>query len=95
MGTTITEEMMGGSASEESHEPDCDKVVGVFEKWLEGKATLEDEEYLAEIASDCSPCFESIEKQRLFVDFLNQSLHRQGVPASLVDSIKLKIQQTA
>ncbi|GGK60500.1 hypothetical protein ACD591_12175 [Rufibacter glacialis] len=93
--TTMTDELMGANASDESHEPDCEKVQGVFEKWLEGVATKEDEAYLSERADECSPCFDSVDKQRLFVKFLNASLRRPGTPASLVDSIKSKIHQTA
>ena len=93
--TTMTDELMGANAPEESHESDCEKVQGVFEKWLEGVATQEDEAFLAERADECSPCFESVDKQRLFVKFLNTSLRRPGIPANLADTIKSKIHQTA
>lgn len=95
MAARITNELMGDAPSEESHEADCEKVVGVFEKWLKGKATNEDEEYLAAQADECSPCFESIDQQQLFVTFLNKALSRPGTPASLVETIKSKIHQTA
>ncbi len=91
----MSDELMGANASEESHEPDCEKVQGVFEKWLEGIATAEDEAFLAEQADECSPCFDSVDKQRLFVQFLNASLRRPGMPANLAESIKSKIHQTA
>ncbi|MGV3540949.1 MAG: hypothetical protein ACO1OQ_14130 [Rufibacter sp.] len=89
--TTMTEEVNGGNATEESHEPDCEKVQGVFEKWLEGAATKEDEAYLAEKADECSPCFENLEQQQQFVTFLKEALRRPGAPSKLVDSIKSKI----
>lgn len=95
MGTTITDEKMSGSASEENHSSDCEKVVNVFEKWLEGKASEADEEFLAEQADECSPCFESIDKQQQFVQFLNNALRRPGTPAALVDTIKTKIHHSA
>lgn len=95
MAAQVTNEIMGGAPSEESHEPDCEKVVGVFEKWLEGKASEEDEAFLAEQADECSPCFESIDQQQLFVQFLNASLPRPGAPTNLVVTIKSKIHQTA
>ncbi|WP_205501679.1 hypothetical protein [Rufibacter psychrotolerans] len=91
----MSEDLMGASASDESHEPDCEKVQGVFEKWLEGVATKDDEAFLAELADECSPCFESVDKQRLFVKFLNASLRPPGMPATLVETIKSKIHQTA
>jgi predicted anti-sigma-YlaC factor YlaD len=91
----MTEEPMGSNTSDGSHESDCEKVQGVFEKWLEGVATTEDEAFLAERVDECSPCFESIDKQQLFVKFLNSSLRRPGIPANLADTIKSKIHQTA
>lgn len=93
--TTMTDELMGANASDESRESDCEKVQGVFEKWLEGVATSEDEAFLAERADECSPCFESIDKQQLFVKFLNASLRRPGTPATLADTIKSRIHQLA
>lgn len=93
--TTMTEELMGDNAKGESHDPDCEKVKGVFEKWLEGAATKEDEDFLAEQSDECSPCFESVDKQRVFVQFLQASLRQPGTPASLADTIKSKIHQTA
>lgn len=96
METKSTEEFMHGTASsDESHDADCEKVVNVFEKWLEGKATQEDETFLAEQVDECSPCFENMDQQQLFVKFLNQALRRPGTPAALVESIKSKIHQTA
>ncbi|RNI26133.1 hypothetical protein EFB08_15050 [Rufibacter latericius] len=91
----MTEDLMGPNASDESHESDCEKVQGVFEKWLEGVATSDDEAFLAERADECSPCFESVDKQRLFVQFLNATLRRPGMPATLADTIKSRIHQTA
>ena len=89
--TTMTNEVKGAGATDENHEPDCEKVKGVFEKWLEGAATKEDEAFLAEQADECSPCFESIEKQQEFITFLKSALRRPGTPADLVNSIKSKI----
>ncbi|MBA9078829.1 hypothetical protein [Rufibacter quisquiliarum] len=87
----MTNEVKGAGATDENHEPDCEKVKGVFEKWLEGAATKEDEAFLAEQADECSPCFESIEKQQEFITFLKSALRRPGTPADLVNSIKSKI----
>jgi len=87
--------MSGAPSDDQRHDSDCDKVVGVFEKWLKGNATLEDEAFLAAQADECSPCFENIDEQQLFVKFLNTALARPGTPAALADSIKSKIYQTA
>jgi hypothetical protein len=95
MATHMTDELKSDASTEESHELDCEKVVGVFEKWLQGNATKEDEQYLAANADECSPCFESIDQQQVFVKFLNEALRRPGTPASLVETIKSKIHQSA
>lgn len=95
MAVRITNQLVSEAPSVESHESDCEKVVGIFEKWLKGKATDEDEEYLAAQTDECSPCFDSIDHQQLFVQFLNNALNRPGTPASLVENIKSKIHQTA
>lgn len=95
MATEITESFKGNALSDQGQEQDCEKVVGVFEKWLKGNASEEDEEFLAAQADECSPCFENLDQQQLFVQFLNKALRRPGTPASLVETIKSKIHQTA
>lgn len=72
---------------------DCERVNTVIEQLVEGHAvTAEDEDYLYDHATDCSPCFDSIEKQRVFVNFLNQRVARKPIPASLHDAILARIQ---
>lgn len=71
--------------------PDCEKVATVLDKVESGQATHEDVEYLIDHANDCSPCFKSIEKQRLFVSFLQSSLQLKGVPSELAVAIRESI----
>ena len=72
---------------------DCERVNTVIEQLVEGHTvTAEDEDYLYDHATDCSPCFDSIEKQRVFVNFLNQRVARKPIPASLHDAILARIQ---
>jgi hypothetical protein len=72
--------------------PDCDRVNTVIEQLVEGHAvTAEDEDYLYDHATDCSPCFDDIEKQRVFVSFLNQRVARKPIPASLHAAILARI----
>lgn len=64
--------------------PDCERVNTVLEQLVEGQpVTAEDEDFLYDHASDCSPCFDDIKKQHAFVDFLNQRVVRKPIPASL------------
>lgn len=75
--------------------PDCERVNTVLDQLIEGQSvTMEDEDYLYDHATDCSPCFDSIEKQRVFVGFLNQRVSRQPIPASLHDAILARIGAT-
>ena len=72
--------------------PDCERVNTVLDQLIEGHAVSEeDEEYLYDHATDCSPCFDDIKKQRVFVDFLNQRVSRQPIPTSLHDAILARV----
>ena len=72
--------------------PDCERVNTVLDQLIEGQPlTAEDEDYLFDNATDCSPCFDDIEKQRVFIGFLNQRVTRQPIPATLHDAILARI----
>lgn len=72
--------------------PDCERVNTVLDQLIDGHAVTEaDEDYLYDHATDCSPCFDDIEKQRVFINFLNQRVSRQPIPASLHQSILARI----
>ncbi len=72
---------------------DCEKVALVLDKLATGDVSPDEVEYLIASAEDCSPCFASIEKQRLFVSFLKGNLRQPGVPADLAAAIRQRIQQ--
>ncbi|WP_035567371.1 hypothetical protein [Hymenobacter sp. IS2118] len=72
--------------------PDCDRVNTVLDQLIEGQpVTAEDEDYLYNHADDCSPCFEDIAKQRIFIGFLKEGLVRRSSPASLQQSILARV----
>ena len=72
--------------------PDCERVSNVLDQFIEGQpVSAEDEEYLYDHATDCSPCFDDIKKQRVFVDFLNQRVSRQLIPTSLHEAILARV----
>jgi hypothetical protein len=72
---------------------DCERVNTILDQIIVGQApSVEDEEYFVHHAEDCSPCFDSIDKQRIFVDFLNQYVGRKGVPAELSANILARVQ---
>ena len=72
--------------------PDCERVNTVLDQIIEGQpVTAEDEDYLYDHASDCSPCFDDIAKQRIFIGFLNQRVSRRSSPANLQQSILARV----
>jgi sigma54-dependent transcription regulator len=73
--------------------PDCERVNTVLDQLVEGHApTAEDEDYLVHHADDCSPCFDDIKKQRIFIEFLGQRLSRKSSPDHLPKAIMARVQ---
>lgn len=73
--------------------PDCERVNTILDQIIVGQEpTAEDADYFIDNAQDCSPCFDSIEKQHIFVDFVSEHLGRKRAPASLSNSILAKLQ---
>ena len=80
------------AAALSASEPDCERVSTVLDQLAEGQpVTTEDEEYLYDHASDCSPCFDDIRKQHAFIGFLNQRLARQPTPERLPAAIMASV----
>ena len=72
---------------------DCERVNIVLDQLLEGRAlTEEDEDYLVDHAGDCSPCFDDIKKQQVFVSFLKQKVGRQVAPSALPQTIMARLE---
>ena len=81
------------SASAIDNGPDCERVNTVLDQIIVGHApTAEDEDYLVHHADDCSPCFDDIKKQRVFIDFLGQRLARKTTPSHLPNAIMARVQ---
>lgn len=73
--------------------PDCERVSTILDQIIIGNdPNQEDEEYFINHAEDCSPCFDSIDKQRIFIDFLAQHVGRKGAPSSLPEAIMNRLQ---
>ena len=71
---------------------DCDRVNTVLDQLIEGHAVTEaDEDYLYDHATDCSPCFDDIAKQKVFISFLNQRVSRRPIPATLHQAILARV----
>lgn len=72
--------------------PDCERVNTVLDQIIEGQGvSAEDEDYLHHHATDCSPCFDDIKKQQVFIGFLNQRVLRRPIPASLHEAIMARV----
>jgi hypothetical protein len=75
-----------------SAEADCDRVNIVLDQLLEGRVLEEDDaDYLIHHADDCSPCFDSIAKQQVFVAFVKQKVDKKKVPAALSHTIMARL----
>ena len=71
-----------------AHEPDCEHVNDLVDQLAEGLSlTSADEEYLLSHHDDCSPCFDDIRKQRIFVSFLTERVGRRQSPTALHTTI--------
>ncbi len=73
-------------------ETDCEKLADVLDHVEAGEASADELEYLIDHAQDCSPCFSTIDKQRLFIAFLQGNVQQKGVPASLANAIRVSIE---
>ncbi|AMJ67123.1 hypothetical protein [Hymenobacter sp. PAMC 26628] len=72
--------------------PDCERVNTVLDQLAEGQViTAEDEDFLYDHGTDCSPCFDGIEKQHVFIEFLNLRVGRKSTPAGLSQSIMARV----
>ncbi|MBG8552974.1 MULTISPECIES: hypothetical protein [Hymenobacter] len=71
---------------------DCERVNTILDQIVEGRSpSEEDEDYFINHAEDCSPCFDTIEKQQVFIHFLGQHVGRKGAPSSLSESIMARL----
>ena len=89
---TTTTNTSAPVASVSDNGPDCERVNTVLDQFIEGQpVTAEDEDYLYHHATDCSPCFDDIKKQQIFIGFLNQRVSRRPIPTSLHESILARV----
>ncbi len=72
---------------------DCERVNTILNQLAVGRQPSEaDEQYIVHHVDDCSPCFDSIEKQRVFIGFLMTHVGRKGAPNSLPQTIMSRLQ---
>lgn len=90
--TATTTNSSAPLASAPDNEADCERVNIVLDQLLEGRVLAEDDaEYLVHYADDCSPCFDSIEKQKVFVNFLKQKVNHKRAPSALPHAIMARL----
>ncbi|TGE19930.1 hypothetical protein [Hymenobacter elongatus] len=71
---------------------DCERVNTILDQIIVGQEpSAEDEDYFVNHAEDCSPCFDGIGKQQIFIDFLAQHVGRKGVPPALSQTILMRV----
>ena len=92
MEATATTTNSSAPLAAASNEADCERVNIVLDQLLEGRVLDEDDaDYLIHYADDCSPCFDSIEKQKVFVTFLKQKVNHKRAPSALPHAIMARL----
>ena len=90
---TTSTNMLAPVALSLDNGPDCERVNTVLDQLIEGQpVTAEDEDYLYDHASDCSPCFDDLKKQQIFIGFLKQRVSRRPSPVNLHGSILARVE---
>jgi hypothetical protein len=90
--TATTTNLLAPLAATPDNGADCERVNIVLDQLLEGRALTEDDaDYLVHYADDCSPCFDSIEKQQVFVSFLKQKVNHKLAPSTLPHAIMARL----
>ncbi|MBJ6144474.1 hypothetical protein [Hymenobacter sp. BT559] len=90
--TATTTNLLAPLAATLDNGADCERVNIVLDQLLEGRVLAEeDEDYLIDHAEDCSPCFEDISKQRVFVSFLKQKVNSKAAPSALPHAIMARL----
>lgn len=92
MEATATTTNSSAPLAAASNEADCERVNIVLDQLLEGRVLAEDDaDYLINYADDCSPCFDSIEKQKVFVSFVKQKVDKKNAPSALPHTIMARL----
>ena len=90
--TSTTTNSLAPLAANSDKEADCERVNIVLDQLLEGRQlSQEDGDYLVDHADDCSPCFDDIVKQRVFIGFLKQRVSRRPAPSALPQAIMARL----
>ena len=90
--TNSTNSAMYGPAQAALDDSDCDRVNDLVDQLADGSPlTAADEDFLYNHDDDCSPCFDDIRKQHIFVEFLTQQVGRHRSPANLHSSILAQV----
>jgi hypothetical protein len=81
------------NTADSAAEIDYDKSPVAFDPTITNVAADGETDYLIDPSQDCSPCFSDIEKQRLFIAFVQQNVRTKSVPAPLAATIRQGIAQ--
>jgi hypothetical protein len=91
--TATTTNLLAPFAATLDNGADCERVNIVLDQLLEGRVLAEEDgDYLIDHADDCSPCFEDIKKQQVFIGFLKQKVNHKLAPSTLPHAIMARLQ---
>ena len=90
--TNSTNSAMYAPAPAAPAQPDCDRVNDLVDQLADGSPlTATDEDFLYHHHDDCSPCFDDIKKQHIFVEFLTKQVARRQSPVNLHGTILAQV----
>jgi anti-sigma factor (TIGR02949 family) len=74
---------------------DSDHCLRLLQLILDGEANETEEKYLHAHIEDCMSCYEQYNLEKTIRQVLKTKIEKKTVPADLIESIKIKITQTA
>ena len=75
--------------------PEKQKCLEILNLVLDNEATEDQKEYFRNHIKECMPCNEGYSVEKSIRELLQSKCANKEVPADLVDSIKMKISETA
>ncbi len=74
--------------------PQKQKCLEVLQLVLDDEATPEEKEYCKEHLDECWSCFQDYKLEKALRELIQTKLEKKPVPSDLVDTIKLKINES-
>lgn len=74
---------------------ESEKCLEMLQLILDGEANQQEENHFLKHMDACVPCYQHYNLEKTIRQVLKARIEKKPVPSDLIDSIRLKIQQTA